>query len=453
MKVSAEDVLKYSQPGPRYTSYPTVPAWIEGFQPSEVEAELKKIQSTDSLSIYVHIPFCEKLCHFCACNRIIDKGHQQESEYLDVLKTEIQWAADRIAPFVSVTQMHWGGGTPTFLSAAQISETMEHLGRHFKFSPDAELSIEVNPVVTTDEHIRVLRSHGFWRLSMGVQDFDLRVQDTINRHQTFDQTRDLILNARNEGFESINIDLVYGLPHQNLQSFEQTIMKVLSLRPERLAVYSFAKVPWKQPFQRRFSDQDLPEGLEKVELYLMARELLCANGYEAIGMDHFALPNDELCIAAHERRLHRNFMGYTTQPDAELIGLGVSAISNVKDVYAQNAKTLPSYYDRVRKAQSAVAVGVRMSKDDHMRRWVIHSLMCNFEIQFAEFEKRFDEKFESYFKLELERLKSFEKDEMTSIQSDSLQVVGRGQVLVRNIAMAFDVYLGHPTERRFSNTL
>lgn len=451
-EISEEDVLRYSQPGPRYTSYPTVPVWSDNFPPESLETALQAITAKDSVSIYMHIPFCEKLCHFCACNRIIDKAHSLEGEYVKAIREEIDLVASHLRAKAKVSQLHWGGGTPTFLSPAQISDIMIKVRERFEFASGAELSIEVNPVITSHDHVKVLRKEGFWRLSMGVQDFDPEVQDIINRHQTFEQTSDLMEWARADGFTSLNVDLIYGLPRQTQKRFEETLNKILKLRPDRLAVYSFAKVPWKQPFQRRFSDDDLPEGVDKVRLYLLARDILCSNGYEAIGMDHFALPNDELCTAARAKKLHRNFMGYTTQPDAELIGLGLTAISNVKNVYAQNAKTLPSYYDRVRNGKLASVVGCEMTKDDFIRRDVIHSLMCNFELSFETFKQKYRVDFKDYFRPEIEELKPLESDHMLAFESSGLKVIGRGQVLVRNIAMTFDAYL-KDGERRFSNTV
>jgi oxygen-independent coproporphyrinogen-3 oxidase len=371
-----------------------------------------------------------------------------------MLFREIETAHSALRGSHRVIQMHWGGGTPTFLSPDQIGELAEFCFERFDFASDAEISIEVNPVVTKKEHLEVLSRLGFNRISMGVQDFDPLVQDKINRHQSFELTENLVKASRALGFESVNLDLVYGLPRQNLKTFTETIEQVLKLRPERLAVYSFAKVPWKQPFQRRFLDSELPDGLQKIQLYLCARERLTAAGYDVIGMDHFALPNDELAVAARERTLHRNFMGYTTKPDSELLGLGVSAISSVGSLFGQNAKTLPSYYKLIEKFGLATVLGHHLSSEDTLRRKVILNLMCNFEVNFKEIQESFGVDFKEHFKKEWPELEEFERQEMLVIEPSKLLVVGRGQILVRNIAMAFDQYLSaDASQRKFSNTI
>ncbi len=455
IRVSETDVLRYSQPGPRYTSYPTVPLWNEYIGPADWRAELRKGSSSKSgLSLYVHIPFCEKLCHFCACNRVIDRNHSMVESYFKYLFGEIDLVSENLSRYSSVVQMHWGGGTPTFLRPDEISRLSGYLSEKFNFDPSAELSIEVNPVVTNFEHLARLRALGFQRLSMGVQDFDPIVQNVINRHQSFEQTRDLVRKARDLGFGSINLDLIYGLPKQNLESFSTTLRQVIELKPERLAIYSFAKVPWKQPFQRRFSDRDLPTGFDKVSLYLRAREMLLDVGYEPIGMDHFTLPSDCIAEAAKEKKLHRNFMGYTTQPDADLIGFGISAISSFGSLYVQNEKTLPSYYRKIKDGLLATRLGCRLSEDDQRRRYVIMNLMCNFEISFLEFRKKFGVDFKIEFEREIEVLQDFVEDELVQFEKDKMKAIGRGQILIRNIVMAFDRYLEDKAEnRKFSNTI
>ncbi len=454
LDIREEDLMTYIQPGPRYTSYPTANVWSEQFTDQDLMDELRVGGGRRGLSLYVHIPFCEKLCHFCACNRVIDKSHSRENDFVNKLAQEIQLVQRQLDPYRLVEQLHWGGGTPTYLAPQQILRLADALKSSFSFSANAELSVEVNPVVTRHDHIDSLREVGFNRISMGVQDFDIEVQSAINRHQTFEQTEWLNFYARDAGFSGVNLDLIYGLPKQNLYRFEKTLKLVSQLKPDRLAVYSFANVPWKQPFHRKFSDEDLPEGLEKVKLYLLAKGYLEAEGYVPVGMDHFALPGDELAIAARERRLHRNFMGYTTRPELDLIGLGPSAISIFGLVQAQNAKHLVEYEKRIHQARCATAVGHRLTFDDEVRRDLIASIMCNFEVQVTALESKFNISFPDYFKEELENLQHFERAGMLNFGSNRIEVLGRGKILVRNIAMVFDRYLSKSREeRKFSSTI
>ena len=454
IELTAEDVLQYSQAGPRYTSYPSFPVWKSNFSVHHFEQALEGREPGGALSLYVHIPFCEKLCHFCACNRVIDPKHSLEDAYLEALKKEVQLLADRLNPPQKVLQFHWGGGTPTFLSADKIARVFEKFIQHFSMETGAEISMEVNPVVTTREHLQALARLGFNRISMGVQDFDPLVQDKINRHQSFEITKSLVEDARDLGFGSINLDLIYGLPRQNLKSFSETIEKVLQLKPERLAVYSFAKVPWKQPFQRRFKDDELLEGLDKIALYREARKLLISAGYAAIGMDHFALPQDELFEAQAKKKLHRNFMGYTTKGNLDLVGFGSSAISSVGNVYTQNVKTLPTYASELASGRLPIEVGHSLSLEDQIRRRVILELMCQMEVDFSKVKTEFQIDFHSHFGEELNQLRGFESEGMLKISDSSIRVIGRGQVLVRNMAMVFDQYLSKDvSQRRFSNTI
>lgn len=454
LRILEDDILRYSQPGPRYTSYPSANNWTERFSQADFRRALERGSDAPGLSLYFHIPFCEKLCHFCACNRVIDRSHSKESEYIQVLKSEIELVTRLLGISGPVMQLHWGGGTPTYLAPDRIEELSEFIFKKFKIHSHAEISVEVNPVVTTAAHLDRLRACGFERLSMGVQDFDPEVQDVINRHQTYEQTRDLVHYARDLGFSSINLDLIYGLPKQTSERFMRTLELVLSLKPDRLAVYSFAKVPWKQPFQRRFADSDLPEGLEKVGLYLMARQYLLSRGYEAIGMDHFALPQDELAIASRSKTLHRNFMGYTTKPQLDMLGFGTSAISSFGSVYSQNDKALPGYQKRIQEGILATRLGHQMSRDDLIRRDLILALMCNFEVLTSDLEKKFEIDFQQYFINELKALRDFESQKMVEFKPHGFTVVGRGQVLVRNIAMIFDPYLAQDVAaRKFSGTI
>ncbi len=454
VEINESDILHYSMPGPRYTSYPTANVWSKNFKVEDFLNALHTGGHSSGLSLYIHIPFCEKLCHFCACNRVIDHSHSKDEELIEALKSEMNSILEHLPHPKPIEQLHLGGGTPTYLSPERLDRLLQIIRKKFSLASEAELSIEVNPVVTKKEHIDVLGDHGFNRISMGVQDFDLEVQKIINRYQTFEQTQRLIEYARERRFKSLNLDLIYGLPKQNLRTFENTLALVSKLRPERLAVYSFARVPWKQPFHRRFSDDDLPEGLEKVKLYLLARSYLEAEGYEPIGMDHFALPHDELAVAQKEKRLHRNFMGYTTRPDLDLLGFGPSAISSFGDVFSQNTKDLSKYLRLIADHSLAATVGHRLSPDDILRRSIIASLMCNFRVDFQPVEERFSLRFMDYFSREMSSLSSFIKDGLIELSSDGFQVIGRGKILVRNVAMLFDQYLPITSEdRKFSGTI
>lgn len=355
---------------------------------------------------------------------------------------------------LKVSQLHWGGGTPTFYQPADLTKLFESIASKIHFRDKAELSVEANPTITSREHLRTLRSLGFNRISFGVQDFDPKIQDVINRHQTFEQTIEVTSVARDLGFESVNVDLIYGLPLQTEQSIQSTIQALTKLRPDRIAFYSYANVPWKHPFQRRFKDEDLPTGLKKIQLYLLGREILLDAGYAAIGMDHFALPTDELFQARTAGKLHRNFMGYTTQQDAQLLGFGISAISMLDGLYWQNVKTLPDYYQQINSLRIPVERGLELSADDQVRRFVIMQLMCNFTLDFSELENRFGVKFKSYFLEPMKTLHAFEKMGLVKMQDEKLDILPRGQLLIRNIALEFDRYLeNHDNSRLFSMTI
>ncbi len=454
MKVTQEDIVRYSSPGPRYTSYPTYPNWSEKIRVADYEWRLTHGKVSESLSLYTHLPFCEKLCHFCACNRVIDPQRKFEDTYLEALHYEIEVVASRLGTRRRVGQFHWGGGTPTFLPVGKLQSLFAQFKKYFDLNADAEVSIEVHPNVTSHEHLQALKEMGFNRISFGVQDFDPLVQDKINRFQTYEKTADLAQESRRLGFSSLNLDLVYGLPKQTRETVADTIKKVIGLKPDRIALYSFAKVPWKEPFQRRFKDEELPEGLDKVNLYLDARVALEDAGYEAIGMDHFALPHDELAVAHRAQSLHRNFMGYTTKPDLDLVGFGVSAISDFAGLYAQNDKILSRYVDKVTSKGLATSVGFELSDDDLLRRELIHKLMCQYHLDLGYFESKYKIDFAHHFATELNELKILEGDGLLTLSDSKIQVIDRGQILVRNIAMIFDKYLPKESSgRRFSNTI
>jgi oxygen-independent coproporphyrinogen-3 oxidase len=455
--VSVELLHRYNVPGPRYTSYPTAPVWREGFSPSdygEILSESAAGQTPAPLSLYVHLPFCETLCFFCACTVVITGNHSVEEPYLDLVEREIDWVAERAGGGSrDVVQLHWGGGTPTYLSPAHISRLAAKLRKSFRFAPDAEVGVEVDPRVTTPAHLEALSHAGFNRLSMGVQDFDPEVQKAINRVQPFEDTRDLVSTARGMGFESVNMDLIYGLPLQTPATFEATIERILEIAPDRLAVYSYANVPWLKKHQKLLEPL-LPGEREKFEIFRKALALFTAAGYEYIGMDHFARPDDELARARRNRTLHRNFQGYTTKAGTDLVGLGVSAIGAVGDSFVQNRRELPDYRQAVEADGAATFRGFRLSFDDRVRRAVIGNLLCHGVVVFAEIEAAFGVDFASYFAGALEGLAGCAADGLVEISKTAIRATPLGRVFLRNLAMAFDSYLPSQSAKPlFSKTL
>ncbi len=453
--ISKEIVEEFERPGPRYTSYPTIPFWTQKPSQQEVLQSIRRSSENGrQFSLYFHLPFCEKLCHFCACFKVIDPRREHSSSYIDALIKEVHLVSGASSKPLWINQMHWGGGTPTFYSPREIEKIFNRIHSLFRWTDDAEISIEANPVVTHIEHLRALRSLGFNRISFGVQDFDSKVQDVINRHQTLDQTLELSEYSRALGFKSLNIDLIYGLPFQTIESIRSTISSIIKIRPDRIAFYSYANVPWKHPFQRRFKDEDLPTGVEKIQLYLQGRELLLEAGYEAVGMDHFALAHDELFQARANKKLHRNFMGYTTNPDTQLLGFGISAISMLDDYYWQNLKTLPEYYRYSNSASLPIERGLQISINDKIRRFVIMQIMCNFSLSFKTLHKEFQINFLDYFSESLETLHKLQQISLLELTDTELIVLPRGRLLIRNIAMIFDSYLESREDYRlFSMTI
>jgi oxygen-independent coproporphyrinogen III oxidase len=447
---------KYNRPGPRYTSYPTAPVWKDDFGPDDLENYYARADAAATpLSIYMHIPFCENLCLFCACNVSIQKDKKVAVPYLAALKREIDHVSQRISKKRAVSQFHWGGGTPTYLTPAQLEDLFGHASERFAFAPDAEIGIEIDPRVTNRAHLESLRRLGFNRLSMGIQDFQPKVQETIHRVQPYELTRDLILAARELGFESLNVDLIYGLPHQTADSFKATIDKTLTLRPDRVAMFSYAHVPWLKKQQGSFQAY-LPEGMEKFRIFRTGLQHFLDAGYLYIGMDHFALPGDELAIAQKNRTLHRNFQGYTTKAGADLYGMGVSAISSIGEAYAQNRKEVPAYQDTIATRGIATARGYRLSPDDVLRRAVISRLLCHTVIPKQEIEQQFSISFDDYFAPELERLAESRDEGLVILEPNQIRVTPLGRIFIRNVAMVFDRYLReqHMDQRPlFSKTL
>jgi oxygen-independent coproporphyrinogen III oxidase len=447
---------KYNRPGPRYTSYPTAPVWKDDFGPDDLEDSYARADAAATpLSLYMHIPFCENLCLFCACNVSIQKDKKVAIPYLAALKREIDHVSQRVSKKRAVSQFHWGGGTPTYLTPAQLEDLFGHASERFTFAPDAEIGIEIDPRVTNRAHLESLRRLGFNRLSMGIQDFQPKVQETIHRVQPYELTRDLILVARELGFESLNVDLIYGLPHQTADTFKATIDKTLTLRPDRVAMFSYAHVPWLKKQQGSFQ-MYLPEGMEKLRIFRTGLQHFLDAGYLYIGMDHFALPGDELAIAQKNRTLHRNFQGYTTKAGADLYGMGVSAISSIGEAYAQNRKEVPAYQEAIATRGIATARGYRLSHDDVLRRAVISRLLCHTLIPKQEIEQQFSISFDEYFAPELERLAESRDEGLVTLEANQIRVTSLGRIFIRNVAMIFDRYLReqHMDQRPlFSKTL
>jgi oxygen-independent coproporphyrinogen III oxidase len=454
--VSEELLEKYNRPGPRYTSYPTAPVWKDDFGPSDLESSYARADELETpLSLYMHLPFCESLCLFCACNVSIQKDKSVAIPYLESLKQEIDHVAARVSRKRPVIQFHWGGGTPTYLSPAQMEDLFEHTRRQFTFAADSEIGLEVDPRVTSRAHLESLRKLGFNRLSMGIQDFEPKVQETIRRVQPYEMTRDLILAARELGFESLSVDLIYGLPYQSADTFKTTIDKVLTLTPDRVAMFSYAHVPWLRKQQGAFATH-LPEGHEKFQIFRAGLERFLSAGYLYIGMDHFAQPNDELATAQRNRTLHRNFQGYTTKAGADLYGMGVSAISSVGDAYAQNRREVAEYESTVAARGIATMRGYQLSADDRLRRAVIGRLLCHTVIPKREVEREFGITFDEYFGTELSRLRELAADGLVILDRDEIRVTPLGRIFIRNAAMIFDAYLeAQKMDRKplFSKTL
>jgi oxygen-independent coproporphyrinogen III oxidase len=440
-QISDEILEKYNRPGPRYTSYPTAPVWKDDFGPDDLENYYERAEERRTpLSLYMHLPFCESLCLFCACNVSIQKDKSVAVPYLAALKKEIEHVAGRVSKNRSVSQFHWGGGTPSYLSPTQMEDLFLHTRERFTFAPDAEIGIEVDPRVTNRAHLETLRRLGFNRLSMGIQDFQPKVQETIHRVQPYEMTRDLIAIGRELGFESLNVDLIYGLPYQTAESFQHTIDQVLTLVPDRVAMFSYAHVPWLKKQQGSFQAH-LPEGKEKFRIFRAGLERFLSAGYLYIGMDHFARPGDELAIAQQNRTLHRNFQGYTTKAGADLYGMGVSAISSIGEAYAQNRKEVPAYQDTVTSRGIATMRGYRLSPDDVIRRAVIGRLLCHTVIPKREVEREFSISFDEYFAAELDRLEEPRAEGLVELASGEIRVTPLGRIFIRNVAMVFDRYL------------
>ncbi|MBI4196147.1 MAG: oxygen-independent coproporphyrinogen III oxidase [Betaproteobacteria bacterium] len=443
--------------GPRYTSYPTADRFIEAFGPETYRswAEKRNIGGIHrALSIYVHLPFCNTICFYCACNKIVTRDKTKGERYLDYLAREIALHAPLFRDDPAVNQMHWGGGTPTFFTSAQLAQLFALLREQFVFAEDGEYSIEIDPRTVDAEAIMALRKMGFNRVSLGVQDFDPAVQRAVNRIQNEAQTLAVMEAARGAGFLSINVDLIYGLPKQNLLSFDRTLARVIEAQPDRIAIYNYAHLPARFKPQRRINEAEIPSPDTKLKLLALAAQRLTEAGYVYIGMDHFAKPGDALAIAQRQGRLHRNFQGYSTQPDCDLIGLGVSAIGSIGPTYSQNFRDLESYYNALERGVLPIMRGMELTADDLVRRAVIHTLMCHFTVSKDAIEIAHLIDFDRYFANELGELRDLERSGLVELEERWINVTPRGRMLIRNVCMVFDKYLRHDQEvRRYSRVI
>jgi oxygen-independent coproporphyrinogen-3 oxidase len=457
--LSPELLQRYDVSGPRYTSYPTADRFVEAFGEQDyLQALDQRRQGVAArrlpLSLYVHIPFCKSLCYYCACNKIITKHHDKAVTYLDYLEREIALHIEHIGKGHSVSQLHLGGGSPTFLNDGELERLLKVLRESFNFAPGGEYSIEIDPRTVTRKRLEHLHRLGFNRLSFGVQDFEPTVQAAVHRIQPADQVFNLVEASREIGFESVNVDLIYGLPMQNQETFARTLQQVCKLRPDRIALYAYAHLPERFKPQRRIDAHQLPTAHDKVGMLSDALRVLMDAGYVYVGMDHFALPDDALAVAKRQGRLHRNFQGYSTQPDCDLIALGVSSIGRVGATYSQNAKTLEEYYDLLDQGRFPVVRGLALSRDDIVRRSIIMAIMCQGALQFESIELAHLLHFKTAFAAELERLEPLQAQGLVVVDNAGIQVTELGWFFVRGIAMVFDRYLQADRDRtRFSKIL
>ena len=458
IKVDIDLLKKYDRPGPRYTSYPTAPYFHDGVDAKVFEKHLKNDDQTladKDISLYFHLPFCDTLCYFCGCNMMVTRNRQKIETYIDYIEKEMRLLKSKINPDRKIVQLHWGGGTPTHLSPRQIRRLGGLIHTYFNFSDQAEVSVEIDPRELTRDHMVALKEVGFNRCSMGVQDFNPKVQETVNRVQPEKLTRQTVGWARELGFESLNLDLMYGLPHQTVKSFEKTIDSILDMKPDRLAVFNYAHLPQMIKHQKLIKDEWLPSPDIKLQLLKMSIEKLTSSGFVYIGMDHFARPQDELTIAMQNGTLYRNFQGYSTHAGINLLAVGITSISMLSDLYVQNYKTLDEYYEKLDQGAIPVMRGVELNKDDQLRREVITELMCNFRLKKEKIESKYNIKFDAYFADALKTLKQFENDELVELADDQIAVTTAGRLLVRNIAMYFDFYLNRKEKDKpqFSRTV
>lgn len=458
INIELDLLQKYDQPGPRYTSYPTIPYFKKTVGEKEYLYHLQRedlAKSEESISLYFHLPFCDTLCYFCGCNMMVVRRQEKIDTYLEYLSKEIALIRPLINSARKVKQLHWGGGSPTSLSPKQITRLGKIINFYFEFDSSAEIGVEIDPRGLTREHLEALAEIGFNRCSIGVQDFNPQVQQTVNRIQSVEITERTITWARELGFHSVNIDLMYGLPFQTVDSFAKTLEIVLDLKPDRLAIFNYAHLPQLIKHQRLIKGEWLPRPNEKLELLKLSIEKLTSSGYVYIGMDHFAKPNDELAKAMKEGTLYRNFQGYSTHAGLNLISFGITSISMLTNIYVQNLKKLIPYYQTIESGHLPIFRGVVLNKDDRLRREVITKLMCHFLLEKSDIETKYHLNFDQYFARELENLKEMEADGLIELHPERLKVTTKGRLFIRNIAMQFDAYLDRTKENRpkFSRTI
>ena len=448
--------IKYSKPGPRYTSYPTALEFGDGFA---YDAYIQKIESLDAsrpLSLYFHLPFCKNACYFCGCNVVFTSKEEKMTRYIDYLKRELAILSRHLDMKREVIQMHFGGGTPTFFNASQLDEVIKEIKSYFpNFRADAEISCEIDPRHIDEDQMKVLSQNGFNRVSFGIQDFNDKVQTAVHRVQPYDITKAAMDLARKYNMVSVNVDLIYGLPYQNLETFKETLRLTLSLNPDRFAVFNYAHVPWLKKTMRKIDETTLPLPDEKLSIMQYTIDYLTQNGYKMIGMDHFAKPEDELFRAIEKGELHRNFQGYTTKGGADLIGVGLTSIGEGVDYYAQNFKDMHAYEEAIDAGKLPFERGIVLNEDDKIRQYVIMELMSNFKLDIKRFEKLFGINFTTYFADAIEALKPFEAEELVSIDEDFIKCSETGTLLIRNIAMPFDAYMKKHAQnaKTFSKTV
>lgn len=450
-------VKKYDRPGPRYTSYPTAPQFTESFTLDNYLSEVKKTniqENAPDLSLYFHIPFCDTLCYFCGCNMLISNNRERIANYVKYIKKEIDLLVKVIGNDRKVAQLHWGGGTPTHLMPEEIRDLVSYIYQNFKFVSKPENGCEIDPRELTFDHLIALKQGGFNRISMGVQDFNEKVQIAVNRIQPEDLTRKVVNWVRELEFESINLDLMYGLPFQTVTEFEKTVDTIIDISPDRIALFNYAHVPWMKKHMEIIKKEDLPTPEEKLQILKMSIEKLTSAGYVFIGMDHFAKPTDDLSIALSEKKLYRNFQGYSTNAGTDLHALGISSISQFGNVYAQNYKTEKEYFTAVDNHKLPIMKGYEMNRDDIIRKEVIMKIMCDFELNFEDIEKKFDIEFEKYFEYGLSNFDEFIKDGLVIIKDRKIIVAEMGRLLIRNIAMNFDGFLERKEDKaKYSRTV
>ena len=456
IELSEELIRKFDKSGPRYTSYPTADRFQTDFTEQNYLHYLEqRAGKTDNppLSLYFHLPFCESLCYFCACNKIITQDHSRTTEYLRYLEKEIQMVASRIGPDRKTVQLHLGGGSPTFFSSDELRQLMTMIRQHFTFTDDAELGVEIDPRTVKPETLTVLAELGFNRNSFGVQDFNPAVQQAVNRIQPFEMVEAAVTESRKKQFQSVNADLIYGLPKQTMASFSQTLDHLIQLAPDRIALYNYAHLPSRFKAQRQIISADLPSAEERLQIFMMSTRRLLDAGYIYIGLDHFSKPDDELNKARQDQTLHRNFQGYTTRAECDLIGFGVSSIGKVGHSYSQSVRTIKEYYQLLDEGHLPVEKGIALEKDDVLRRDVIMTLMCSMPLQLAEVNRTYDIDFNQYFAEELAELQQYVDVGFITIDADSIRVTTKGRLFVRAVAMVFDRYLKKVTTATYSKLI